>query len=150
MMNCFAFSKGSLIIVGGIYGFFFFLPFRPECILSLLIYRSFSQCSCQSAFPLGVCYEIRTVCSSQLHDAKWHQPQIYRASNVTAGMLQRKLEQSKYKEITPSGSTVLARSSGRNFGVLSFVAPDLIFVFQGPILRCKRRFAGRSETGGVA
>src|SRR5579864_5523290 len=61
IMNCFAFSKGSLIIVGGIYGFFSFLPFGPECILSLLIYRSFSQCFCQSAFPLGVCYEIRTV-----------------------------------------------------------------------------------------
>ncbi len=62
-MSCFAFSKGSLVIVGGIYGFFFFfLPSELECILSLLIHGSFSQCSCQSAFPFAVCYEIRTMC----------------------------------------------------------------------------------------
>ena len=62
IMSCFAFSKGSLVIIGGIYGFFFFLPSELECILSLLIYGSFSQCSCQSAFPFRVCYEIRTMC----------------------------------------------------------------------------------------
>jgi predicted Zn-dependent protease with MMP-like domain len=33
------------------------------------------------------------------------------------------------------------------------IAPDLIFVFRGPILRCskfKERFAGRSEKSGMA